>query len=660
MQKTRIINTLLAGTVLLSTVGCSSESINAIAKGAGTAIATAIKAFNETLTNGDGNQAEVDLATVDELGNSTTVSSEQVEDVMVDGKRVNFAFNASGKMTIKNFPLNQANAEAQVRLKGYDRPVIVLLHPGEGQSRGQIKVSAKISIANQGSRKVLLSQRAIDYVPALSEADMLKAQMKESIKLALGSAAANKLKGKKIVSAWLDGDKIPQAQLWIDPMGHILVHNNVFLRYFMGLDGKGEVLRNDDKITTVSFRESAAYKAKKTALRNKVLRNKEKYVVRKVVTEQKVVTIHKITTTELVSSGFGVKQFFGNTSDPNAGPTSGGPTSGPAPQPIGFQPPPPPPGGVGININVNVRINLDQQTRMLNQQQQQRLEQLRQEQIHQGQINAELRKQIEQLRKPVAKLREIAPGFRETVKIGTQTVDRRVIAPIRGLGATKLARQGVYKARTLYVLTKDMRTGRMQLFRFTLNGQHLKTAADTLKGRLTRAKQKAEMARNRIRDFNGDAAAGEALLQQAAADADITANLTVEGEVTVEATTENTNTTDSTALAEDCATAEQAEQVVVANEMSSEIDAELEQELATVVEPTETSTQSEDAEVVITAADVQETVPEQTVTTEVVTEDQVNLSTEVQEATTETTQATAEADAVLAEELLVNQVATGS
>lgn len=613
MSFKKVLLSLLAGSVFITGSGCTAEQLN-----------LAVNLANQFLKDLEsGNTASIDLQLVAESGQVSTVSDGDIEDVRIGGRKVKHRFSASGELVVEDFNLSDgAQAEAEVYLRGYQRPVIVVINP-ENQKRNNIRISAQVSVASTAQRKVVLDQRAT--VTQVQKKDDLQEFLRNAVVFDLGAQAAAKLKGKQIMGVWLDGDRMPQNQIKVQANGNVMMHTSAFLRYFMGLDAKGNFLRTDDNLTTVSFRNSNAYKKLKDNLRKKVLREKARYVQTRVVTETRVVITKKVITEQ---------RFV--TQQIRAIPVS--------------------------QTTLDNRLRLQLALNRLDAQKRAEIERRAQEE--KTRLAAAERQKLEarlaELKQRQAELNARRPQSNvQVVRVGNQTLERRQLASIRGLAATKLARDSkVYKNRTLYVLTRTP-SGKMQLFKFVINAKQIERLAQRLEQRLNLAKQRADRARQRFTNVQGSVNVDE-LLGQVAADVDTLGDLNEAGDLVCETQVEDLDAASEEELAVELASAEGAEQAI----MEEEIETELSEELSDVLVDAGTSAPDEDLEVELLASDITQAAAEANVSAlpeeNVLSEDQINLDTEVQASAQVSEEVEQSVEQNLIEEILVAQAQEAS
>lgn len=607
MSFKKVLLSLLAGSVFISGSGCTSEQLN-----------LAVNLANQFLKDLEsGNSASIDLQLVAESGQVTTVSNSDVEDVRIGGRRVKHRFNASGELLLEDFNLSDgAQAEAEVYLRGYQRPVIVVINP-ENQKRNNIRISAQVSVASTAQRKVVLDQRAT--ITQVAKKDDLQEFLRNAVVFDLGSEAAAKLRGKQIVGVWLDGDRMPQNQLKVNTNGNVLMHTSAFLRYFMGLDAKGNFLQTDDSLTTVSFRNSNAYKKIKENLRKKVLREKARYVETRVVTETRVVVTKKVVTE---------RRFV--TQQIRAIPIS--------------------------QTTLENRLRLQLALNRLDAQKRAEIERKAQEEKTRLAVaeRQKLDARLAELKQRQAELNARRPQSNlQVVRVGNQTLENRQLASIRGLAATKLARDSkVYKNRTLYVLTRSQ-SGKMQLFKFVIKGKQVEVLAQRLEQRLNLAKQRADRARQRFSNAKGSVNVDE-LLGQVAVEVDTLADLNEAGDLVCETQVEDLDASSEAELSVELASSEGAEQAI----MEEEIETELSEELSDVLVDASTEP-DEDLGVELLASDITQAASESNVSAvpeeSIVSEDQINLASEVLASAQVSEEVDQSVEQNLIEEILVAQ-----
>jgi len=607
MSFKKVLLSLLAGSVFITGSGCTAEQLN-----------LAVNLANQFLKDLEsGNSASIDLQLVAESGQVTTVSNSDVEDVKIGGRKVKHRFNASGELLLEDFNLSDgAQAEAEVYLRGYQRPVIVVINP-ENQKRNNIRISAQVSVASTAQRKVVLDQRAT--ITQVAKKDDLQEFLRNAVVFDLGSEAAAKLRGKQIVGVWLDGDRMPQNQLKVNTNGNVLMHTSAFLRFFMGLDAKGNFLNTDDSLTTVSFRNSNAYKKIKENLRKKVLREKARYVQTRVVTETRVVVTKKVVT----ERRFVTQQVRGVTIS---------------------------------QTTLENRLRLQLALNRLDAQKRAEIERKAQEE--KTRLAAAERQKLEarlaELKQRQAELNARRPQSNvQVVRVGNQTLESRQLASIRGLAATKLARDSkVYKNRTLYVLTRSQ-SGKMQLFKFVIKGKQVEVLAQRLEQRLNLAKQRADRARQRFSNAKGSVNVDE-LLGQVAVDVDTLADLNEAGDLVCETQVEDLDASSEAELSVELASSEGAEQAI----MEEEIETELGEELSDVLVDASTEP-DEDLSVEVLASDITQAASESNVSAmpeeSIVSEDQINLASEVQASAQVSEEVDQSVEQNLIEEILVAQ-----
>lgn len=607
MSFKKVLLSLLAGSVFITGSGCTAEQLN-----------LAVNLANQFLKDLEsGNSASIDLQLVAESGQVTTVSNSDVEDVKIGGRKVKHRFNASGELLLEDFNLSDgAQAEAEVYLRGYQRPVIVVINP-ENQKRNNIRISAQVSVASTAQRKVVLDQRAT--ITQVAKKDDLQEFLRNAVVFDLGSEAAAKLRGKQIVGVWLDGDRMPQNQLKVNTNGNVLMHTSAFLRFFMGLDAKGNFLNTDDSLTTVSFRNSNAYKKIKENLRKKVLREKARYVQTRVVTETRVVVTKKVVT----ERRFVTQQVRGVTIS---------------------------------QTTLENRLRLQLALNRLDAQKRAEIERKAQEE--KTRLAAAERQKLEarlaELKQRQAELNARRPQSNvQVVRVGNQTLESRQLASIRGLAATKLARDSkVYKNRTLYVLTRSQ-SGKMQLFKFVIKGKQVEVLAQRLEQRLNLAKQRADRARQRFSNAKGSVNVDE-LLGQVAVDVDTLADLNEAGDLVCETQVEDLDASSEAELSVELASSEGAEQAI----MEEEIETELGEELSDVLVDASTEP-DEDLSVELLASDITQAASESNVSAvpeeSIVSEDQINLASEVQASAQVSEEVDQSVEQNLIEEILVAQ-----
>ncbi|MBT9546904.1 MAG: hypothetical protein IV090_16060 [Candidatus Sericytochromatia bacterium] len=603
----KVLLSLLAGSVFITGSGCTPEQLN-----------LAVNLANQFLKDLEsGNSASIDLQLVAESGQVTTVSNSDVEDVKIGGRKVKHRFNASGELLLEDFNLSDgAQAEAEVYLRGYQRPVIVVINP-ENQKRNNIRISAQVSVASTAQRNVVLDQRAT--ITQVAKKDDLQEFLRNAVVFDLGSEAAAKLRGKQIVGVWLDGDRMPQNQIKVNTNGNVLMHTSAFLRFFMGLDAKGNFLNTDDSLTTVSFRNSNAYKKIKENLRKKVLREKARYVQTRVVTETRVVVTKKVVT----ERRFVTQQVRGVTIS---------------------------------QTTLENRLRLQLALNRLDAQKRAEIERKAQEE--KTRLAAAERQKLEarlaELKQRQAELNARRPQSNvQVVRVGNQTLESRQLASIRGLAATKLARDSkVYKNRTLYVLTRSQ-SGKMQLFKFVIKGKQVEVLAQRLEQRLNLAKQRADRARQRFSNAKGSVNVDE-LLGQVAVDVDTLADLNEAGDLVCETQVEDLDASSEAELSVELASAEGAEQAI----MEEEIETELGEELSDVLVDASTEP-DEDLGVELLASDITQAASESNVSAvpeeSIVSEDQINLASEVQASAQVSEEVDQSVEQNLIEEILVAQ-----
>lgn len=608
MSLKKVVLSLLAGSLFISGTGCTSEQLS-----------LAVNLANQFLKELEsGNSARIDLQLVAESGQISSVADGDVEDVRIGGRRVKHRFNASGELVVEDFNLSDgAQAEAEVYLRGYQRPVIVVINP-ENQRRNNIRINAQVSVASTAQRKVVLDQRAT--VTQVQKKDDLQEFLRNAVVFDLGSQAAAKLRGKQIVGVWLDGDRMPQNQLRVNTNGNVLMHTSAFLRYFMGLDAKGNFLRTDDNLTTVSFRNANSYKKLKENLRKKVLREKARYVQTRVVTETRVVITKKVITEQrFVTQQLRVTPLSQTTLE--------------------------------NRLRLQVALNrLDAQKRA-------EIERRAQEEKERLALaeRQKLERRLAELKQRQAELNARRPQTNvEVVRVGNRTLERRQLASIRGLAATKLARDSkVYKNRTLYVLTRTQ-AGKMQLYKFVINGKQIERLAQRLEQRLNLAKQRADRARQRFSNTQGSVNVDE-LLSQVAAEVDTLSDLNEAGDLICETQVEDLDAASEAELSVELASAEGAEQVI----MEEEIETELSEELSDVLVDATASAPEEELEVELLASDISQAASEANVSAlpeeSIVSEDQINLESEVQASAQVSDQVEQSVEQNLIEEILVAQ-----
>lgn len=272
-QKQAVLTSLLAGSFMLSTVGCTAQQI-----AAATDAAKQILAELKT-----GNSAELDLDLVDENGEEQALAQDEVESVMVDGQETPFTFDENGNIKLENFSFeNDVEVEAEIKLKGVDEPAVIVIAPN-GQARNAIKQKAKISFAKANGKRVLLQERIKTF---RADLDPLVEAKKKSMKIKFG-ALQDKLKGKKIVAMYLDGARLPQSDVWIDEDGSVLMHVGLAKRILF--NARHNFKKAKAKAKNVSIR-TAQFEKKKAKMRKKILDKKSRFVRRRVVTKTVVKT----------------------------------------------------------------------------------------------------------------------------------------------------------------------------------------------------------------------------------------------------------------------------------------------------------------------------------------------------------------------------------
>jgi hypothetical protein len=604
MPLKKILLSLLAGSLFISSTGCTTEQINLVANLA--------NQFLQELESG--NRASIDLKLVSDSGQYNSVSVNDVDDVRIGGRRVKYSFNASGELVIEDFNLSDgAQAEAEVYLRGYKRPVIVVINP-ENQKRNNIRLSAQATVSNVAQNNVILDQRAT--ITTLAKRDDLQEFLRNSVDFNLGSRASSQLRGKEIMGVWLDGDRMSQNQFRVNTNGHILMQTSAFLRFFMGLDAKGNFLQSDDNLATVSFRNSNNYKQLKDNLRKKVLREKTKYVQTRVITETRVIVTKKVITEQ---------RFI--TQQVRTIPL--------------------------INQNTaNIRINLQVSLNRLDAQKRAEIEKKAQEQRLAAAERQKLEQRLAELKQREAELNARQPQTNvQVVRVGNKILDRRQLASIRGLAATKLARDNqVYKNRTLYVLTRTSK-GTMQLYKFIISGKNIESVAQRLGQHLTLAKQRAAQARQRLVNVRSSVDVDN-LLNEVSAEVDTLSNLNQAGDLVCEAQAENLQSNSNDELSIEIAALANVSQTI----MKEEIETELSEELSDVLVDI-TGSSDDVLGIDLLASDITQAAEEAQVSAlpqeEVITEDQINLETEIEAATQASADVQQSIEASIAEEILI-------
>lgn len=607
-KKQKILSTVLASSFLIGTVGCDVETVGLLTDVA--------KSFLKDLK--DGNKATLDLATVDEEGNEQALASDEVERVEVDGQPVDFTFDDEGNIVLADLDFSSdVEVEAEVFLKGFDRPVLLVISP-DGQKRDAIKKKAKISIDKK--KKFVLNDRVETFKEGADEEVEFA---KKAVPFKLGKIA-EELKGKRVVGLFFDGQRVPQTDARVSKDGVLWVNVSAARRFLFSVTASQLAKKaRKAKAKSVDITQSASFKKKKAALKKKVLKSKKRFVRRRVVTKTRVVKTTRIVR-KSSSRTFRTAQTRG--------------------------------ANISINIDLNAtirklspaqRAKLDARKKQIKQQQKAKLEAAK----NRAKASAKKRK------------KKLVAG---KAQFKGKELTAKKVANLSGAAKAKLAKEGSFVDRTLYIIAIGD-DGKPCVFKFKLTAERIQDLYIKLEKRAKFAKAKANAARKRFEEASqsGDVEDLDEFVEEIAEETDEEELIISEGgadDLEVELEPEEIDE-DSDTDGEQVDSVEEAEEIIEAEEIEEAVEEEVAEEIAAdLEEETGEEVDPDEIELDIDEDDVEEIEAEEgladEVEEEIVDEDLIDeqIDEEFEEAVEAEEEAEAEEEDAEAEELALEEL----
>lgn len=448
MLKKKLVTTLMASSLFLGT-SCTPEILTFATDLAGEVVSNEFgKEFGDLTKEAlrgllqvfdlleSGNRLELNLVTVDDEGNETTIDTNDIESFRIAGTSYS-PRDLSNNLIVDDFAFkNDVEAEAEIQLKGFESPTVVLVSP-RGQSRNNIRLKGKIAYTEFQGPKVFLQ----DKVRTIRlEANELEEAKKTSVKLKTGPLAP-KLKGKKIVVNCIDGEQLSPVDALIDEKGDLLFNISFARRILLAQ----KVVENENvRRNSFSLRDEN-YERKKRAVRQRVLARRDQFIRREVF-ENSLVSSRRV--------DFNTKQFD-------------------------FQ------NGFKFALDVLKKLAPEKKEKV---------------EKKENEIKNERRSEIEERRNQQRSTSGQDSDFvsGNTNIVGGRRLTRQNAAQFRGQAATKLAANGTYLPRTIYISAKPPGGGELCVFKLNITAKQLQSLATQINRRIEIAERKAKEARERL------------------------------------------------------------------------------------------------------------------------------------------------------------------